>query len=217
MCDRLEKLLTNGSITAPFMFVIFVPAWQDSQGWKALSTSSSTVHHLFLSQKDDPHYYCEGTQYRRMKSRYRIASFDTSIFFMQNIPAKEQWPISDSIIQELKIAFQTNPENRISTDSKSKASTTKYKIEAEAVTTASVRQGAIKKNDISVGNSQSGHKRKQKRQNIDPVKRTKKTKKKFADDDQNQMMILSSLAIPGASVSTAVHQSNAKKSEKVKK
>jgi len=93
----------------PLMFIVFVPAWKDSEGWKLLNSSPFLSHHLFLSQKNDPHYYCEGTQHRRMTGRYRIASFDTSVFFLQNSLAKVKWPITDEAIQDLKAAFTSIP------------------------------------------------------------------------------------------------------------
>ena len=78
MYKRIEKILANNNeTTVPLMFIIFIPAWKETNGWNALNTSSFLSKHIFLSQKDDPHFYCEGTQHRRSKARYRIASFDT--------------------------------------------------------------------------------------------------------------------------------------------
>ena len=109
MQRRMEVILTK-DLKIPLMFIVFVPAWIESKGWESLRDCEVCAHHLFLSQKDDPHYYCEGTQYRRSK-RYRMASFDTSIFFLQNEVAKKEWPISSSAIDELKIAFRCNPDD----------------------------------------------------------------------------------------------------------
>jgi hypothetical protein len=109
----------------PIMFVIFVPAWKESPGWNALASSPYLARHIMLLQKEDLHYYAEGTQHRRrtndlshLKSAegkpseesckygsHRIASFDTSVFFLQNAAAKSKWPLSADDDSELKLAF----------------------------------------------------------------------------------------------------------------
>ena len=121
MCHRMHHFLMmsnneddgadeDGSIA--LMFVIFVPAWSESSGWKTISSSSYLTRHVLLSQKDDVHYYAEGTQHRRAlgdKGTHRIASFDTSVFFLQNDAAKDKWPIGDADESKLKTAFAMNP------------------------------------------------------------------------------------------------------------
>jgi len=205
----MESLLTNQSIKAPFMFIVFVPAWQDSQGWKALSRASSLVHHLFLSQKDDPHFYCEGTQHRRLKDRFRIASFDTSVFFLQNAEAKVKWPVTEASLQELKDAFGSNPDN--ATSSRTAKEPTRPNDAAEALprpkkeihsqTAMKSKKGVEKKPD---------RKRKQKHAV------TKKTKKiKHFADDASQMAILASLGI-GVAPTKNTENMDAKKTKKTK-
>ena len=93
----------------PLMFIIFIPAWKETTGWKALNDSPHLTKHLLLSQKTDPHFYCEGTQHRR-RGRYRIATFDTSVFFLQNSKARDKWPVTDEIVEELTMAFRRNPD-----------------------------------------------------------------------------------------------------------
>lgn len=89
------------------MFVIFVPVWKDSSGYQQLKKESAFLSkHLVLEQ--GKHFYTEGTQYRR-KASYRVASFDTSIFFYQNAKAKDKWPVSDSILDNLQLAFTKDP------------------------------------------------------------------------------------------------------------
>jgi hypothetical protein len=39
-----------------------------------------------------------------------VASFDTSVFFLQNDAAKEKWPVTDDILNEVRVAFATNPD-----------------------------------------------------------------------------------------------------------
>ena len=110
--------VTNGDGTAdeeklPIQFVIFVPAWDESAGWQSLNSSPYLSKHCLIDQKK--HYYAEGTQHRRSrresnakddggKGSYRIASFDTSVFFLQNAAAKKKWPL-DEVEVGLEKAF----------------------------------------------------------------------------------------------------------------
>jgi len=122
MCSRMHHYLapiepaSNDADQVPIMFIIFVPAWKESAGWKALESSPYLTTHVLLLQKEDEHYYSEGTQHRRkagMSKRkedkdnnpVRVASFDTSIFYLQNAAAKARWPLSDDDERNLKLAF----------------------------------------------------------------------------------------------------------------
>ena len=188
MCKRMEELLSKKSLP-PLMFIVFVPAWQDSQGWQALSKASALSHHLLLSQKDDPHYYCEGTQHRRFKGRYRIATFDTSVFFMQNAAAKDKWPITQEMLQELREAFGSNPEeSSTSLQTPKPASAVKVRQEKAG------KEGQ-KAPKFDQSNDKIDRKRKQ---NENIGKRAKAKKKLVSDDGQSQLAILSSLGIMSA-------------------
>ena len=48
---------------------------------------------LFLDEKDN------------LEPSHRVASFDTSVFYLQNAAAKVQWPLSDDDEHSLKLAF----------------------------------------------------------------------------------------------------------------
>eukprot|EP00985_Skeletonema_marinoi_P029812 scaffold29187_cov58-Skeletonema_marinoi.AAC.1 len=97
----------------PIQFAIFVPAWAESSGWQSLMSSPYLSKHCIIDQKK--HYYAEGTQHRRTqresnakddgKGSYRIASFDTSVFFLQNAAAKKKWPLDDEVQEGLEKAF----------------------------------------------------------------------------------------------------------------
>jgi hypothetical protein len=104
MYETMDRALQ--SCEKPLMFVVFVPTWKDTAGWELLKASLHTRKYVVLSQTC--HYYCEGTQHRR-KDRYRVASFDTSVFFLQNDAARSKWPIADSQIADLKTAFSVDP------------------------------------------------------------------------------------------------------------
>lgn len=60
--------------------------------------------HLLIPQKE--HGYCEGKQQIR-KTRWRIASFDTSVFFWQNAMACNEWPVTTKKLESLKHAFKS--------------------------------------------------------------------------------------------------------------
>jgi len=109
MRARMDTLLVKAT-SEPLMFIVFVPAWSETSGWQALNDSAHLTRHVLLSQISDPHYYCEGTQHRR-QGRYRIATFDTSVFFLQNAKATRKWPVTDTIVCELKTAFSRNPDD----------------------------------------------------------------------------------------------------------
>lgn len=101
----------------PLLFIIFIPKWEHTVGYERVKQSKYCQHVMHLSQKKDAHYYCEGTQHRR-KTRYRIASFDTSILFLMNEAAKQKWNISSDIFQDIKRAFQKIPEEQGGDDGK---------------------------------------------------------------------------------------------------
>lgn len=120
MCSRMHQFLApdrQQKHDVPLMFIIFVPAWKESHGWRALESSPYLTQHVTLLQKEDEHYYAEGTQHRRRLDHkigrdtnangvsHRIASFDTSVFFFQNEAARERWCISDDDVRKLKLAF----------------------------------------------------------------------------------------------------------------
>jgi hypothetical protein len=168
----------------PLMFVVFVPAWSDSIGYKTLESSPYIVQHILLSQKNDVHYYAEGTQHRRRVaangndcgiSGHRIASFDTSVFYLQNDAAKVQWPLRDDDKMMLKTAFAMNSADekeytyrgdkrsqvkvpqaegssafhRSTKRSQTTSSSSKRQLEAKK--TAVKEQGSLKKNKLVSG------------------------------------------------------------------
>ena len=74
------------------------------QGWQGLHASRFNQAHLLIPQKQ--HGYCEGKQQIR-KTRWRIASFDTSVFFWQNAKACNKWPVTAEKLESLKRAFRS--------------------------------------------------------------------------------------------------------------
>ena len=95
----------------PIMFVVFVPAWRESGCYQALLANERLEGHLLLEQGD--HWYAEGTQHRRRDS-FRVASFDTSVLFYQNVAAKRLWNVKGKdavVLDELAKAFGQDPGN----------------------------------------------------------------------------------------------------------
>jgi Phosphorylated CTD interacting factor 1 WW domain len=103
--NRILALQTQ----SPVMFVVIVPAWEDTECYQGLLNSPFLKYHLFLKQRK--HYYSEGTQHRR-KDSFRVASFDTSVLFYQNGAAAKYWPLDEGrheAVVALKTAFEENP------------------------------------------------------------------------------------------------------------
>ncbi|CAI5717487.1 unnamed protein product [Peronospora destructor] len=102
MADHMTALLTAAD--GPLAFIVIIPAWQKTEGWQQLNTSRFNQMHLLIPQKQ--HGYCEGKQQIR-KTRWRIASFDTSVFFWQNAKACNEWPVTEKKLESLKHAFKS--------------------------------------------------------------------------------------------------------------
>mmetsp|Transcript_3106 Transcript_3106/g.4700 ORF Transcript_3106/g.4700 Transcript_3106/m.4700 type:complete len:572 (+) Transcript_3106:113-1828(+) len=106
MSSQMEKHLSE--CMEPLMFIVFVPCWSETSGWKALKSSRYLKNYILIDQKS--HFYTEGTQHRR-KERFRVASFDTSIFFLQNKAGERKWKILRSHIEDIMKAFNRLEEN----------------------------------------------------------------------------------------------------------
>ncbi|KAG7388046.1 mRNA (2'-O-methyladenosine-N(6)-)-methyltransferase [Phytophthora pseudosyringae] len=102
MADHMTALLNAAD--GPLAFIVIIPAWQDTEGWQQLNASRFNQRHLLIPQKQ--HGYCEGKQQIR-KTRWRIASFDTSVFFWQNSKACNKWPLTEKKLESLKRAFKS--------------------------------------------------------------------------------------------------------------
>ncbi|CBJ26613.1 conserved unknown protein [Ectocarpus siliculosus] len=85
MANHMDGLLQ--ATAKALTFVVIIPCWEDSAGWKRLRDSAFLSKHIKLDQKD--HGYCEGKQHLR-RNRYRLASFHTSVFFLQTDVARRQ-------------------------------------------------------------------------------------------------------------------------------
>ena len=215
MCNYMHRFLgddedyddddSKKKKTVPLMFVIFVPAWSESVGWKTLSSSPHLTKHTLLSQKDDVHYYSEGTQHRRTLDNggsYRIASFDTSVFFLQNEAAKKKWPLLEDSDDEtlLKAAFAMNTKDeekavvkKIDTQIKKKTNP-KFSVKAE--------EPVEKESSALNGVSDKQKKRKKKHKQDQGLSK----KKRLISGGNDEMSILQSMGILDDSVVSKVEK-----------
>ncbi|RLN93834.1 hypothetical protein BBJ28_00012643 [Nothophytophthora sp. Chile5] len=98
MTDHMTALLDGAD--GALAFIVIIPTWQETE---VISTCNGSTH-LRIPQKQ--HGYCEGKQQIR-KTRWRIASFDTSVFFWQNAKARIKWPITEKALESLRVAFKS--------------------------------------------------------------------------------------------------------------
>lgn len=102
MAQHMNGLLEN--TTEELCFVIIIPAWVETESWKMLRRSKWNREYIQISQES--HGYLEGKQQMR-PTRWRIASFDTSIFFWQNEHATTAFPITSALKENIKQAFRS--------------------------------------------------------------------------------------------------------------
>jgi hypothetical protein len=62
-------------------FAVIIPYLPDQTGWCRVQASRFGRAHALIPQGE--HGYFEGSQHDRI-TRYRVAPFDTSVFFLQN-------------------------------------------------------------------------------------------------------------------------------------
>jgi hypothetical protein len=87
---------------SPLCFIVIIPSWDETMGWRALNESPFLTHHLRLAQRE--HGYTEGAQHCR-RSRYRISVGDTSVFFLQSKAAQRKWPVTPEVLEDIQAAF----------------------------------------------------------------------------------------------------------------
>ena len=106
MARRMGRLLENAQDAGRRLcFVVIIPHWPDkSEGWTTLRMSRHLRRHVQIPLRE--HGYFEGAQHNKLKSQYRVASFDTSVFFLMTDAAHDKWPVTDEKIERLKKAFR---------------------------------------------------------------------------------------------------------------
>jgi hypothetical protein len=113
MAEHMHKLLlradgSGGSVCdctgAALCFVVIIPSWDHTMGWKALLNTPFCRHHLRLAQRE--HGYTEGAQHCRRR-RYRVSVGDTSVFFLQSAAARVKWPVTSEALRDVQEAFSS--------------------------------------------------------------------------------------------------------------
>mmetsp|Transcript_40 Transcript_40/g.114 ORF Transcript_40/g.114 Transcript_40/m.114 type:complete len:524 (-) Transcript_40:214-1785(-) len=102
MAEHIHSLLCKS--TGPMSFCVIIPAWSSTEGWRSLEQSQFLRASLTVSQKE--HGFCEGLQHSQA-TRYRIATFDSSMFFLQNDAGNERWPPSACVCEALRQAMHS--------------------------------------------------------------------------------------------------------------
>ena len=197
--QKITDVLLVQERKTPIMFAVFVPAWRDSDCYKALLANQCLTKHLLLKQGE--HWYAEGTQHRR-KDSFRLASFDTSILFYQNSAAKQLWNLQDdnnSVFSELKGAFGHNP-GEMQKEERPLMNRLK-KIEEK--NTAPIL--STKADTDSAPTSQSFSEKNQRKQST-KQKKNKKAKKRQLNDPKEegkaQLALLESLGLSSSATAT---------------
>jgi hypothetical protein len=155
MCKRINALLEQQK-QEPLMFVIFVPVWKAASGYQLLLESNYLTKHIVFDQ--GRHYYTEGSQYRRKES-FRVASFDTSVFFYQNEAAQHKWPVSQCLLDDLQRAFTTDPSIASTNIQPSAEPATKVPAAKQAESTTATK-GSSEETDTAIRSNHKKTKRK---------------------------------------------------------
>lgn len=102
MAERIFYLLEKHP-TAPFSFIVIVPAWADCAGVIQMTDSIFTRPHrgyrLVLEKKK--HDYRPGMQHRTGHS-HQQSNVDTFVFFLQNDAGAKRWPVCVADGEELR-------------------------------------------------------------------------------------------------------------------
>lgn len=89
------------------------------------------MHRQLFGRRVD-HGYCEGKQHLR-RNRYRIASFHTSVFFLQTAEAAQASPVTQKACDELAHAFALKKEGGRRSDGGIESTVTEASPSVEAV------------------------------------------------------------------------------------
>ncbi|KAJ1495163.1 phosphorylated CTD interacting factor 1 WW domain-containing protein, partial [Baffinella frigidus] len=100
MVLHMESLLKGAK--GPMSFAIIIPFLPDQVGWTRVQASRYSRGHLLVPQGE--HGYFEGSQHDRI-TRFRVAPFDTSVFFLQNDSGFQTWAPTPDRLAKLKEGF----------------------------------------------------------------------------------------------------------------
>jgi len=101
MAAHLFECLSSAS--GDLTFVVITPHWPNRPCWESMRRSDFCTHVEVLSVRDVG--YFEGAQHRK-RSRYRRATSDTSVIFLQNTGASTRNPVTEEKLGLLRSAFR---------------------------------------------------------------------------------------------------------------
>lgn len=97
---HMLHLLDNAK--GPLMFIFLIPSWKHAGEFEKLKSCSYLSHMLQLKEME--HVYFSGSQHRDTQL-YRLASFNATLYFLQNSEAHIQYPVTEEKLARLKAAF----------------------------------------------------------------------------------------------------------------
>ena len=75
---------------------------------------------------DESHSYIDGASFKKGADRkYRVALFDSAVFFLQNSKAAELWPVTSETLESLLRSFESN-DSLIASDTSGSFTREKY-------------------------------------------------------------------------------------------
>jgi len=89
--------------TGPLMFIFLIPNWKHRGEYEKLKTCQYLAGTMKLKQQE--HAYFSGTQHRD-NQLYRLASFNATLYFLQNSEAHIKYPVTSEKLNRLKEAFR---------------------------------------------------------------------------------------------------------------
>jgi phosphorylated CTD-interacting factor 1 len=101
MAEHLFECLNAAS--SALTFVVVTPHWPNRSCWETMRRSKFCSRAEVILVRE--HGFCEGAQHRKT-SRYRRATSDTSVLFLQNKSAVKSNPVTDKKISLLRDAFR---------------------------------------------------------------------------------------------------------------
>ena len=95
----LAHLETAQGASEPLAFVVVLPGWADSVGYKSLLSSPLLTHSLIVAAAD--HGYIDGAQHTRPRS-YRESTYDTRVFVLQTARHAAEHPLDAAALSRLE-------------------------------------------------------------------------------------------------------------------
>ena len=102
VCHLLRLLAAAQAAAEALAFVVVLPGWRDSRGWRALDESPLLRRRLLVAAAD--HGFVDGAQHARRAS-FRQSPYDSTLFFLQSDSAHAARPLSDEQLAAVERAL----------------------------------------------------------------------------------------------------------------